>query len=355
MRDNGAIEGGAAAFTEDDEVIVLKKYDASKIYVVAHKDGIRNCQFYLYCTFNGFIPTKGGERIALLNNDTGEYEYGLVKPGGLCGPFPAGCKNSYPIGIGLVTYYQEVGVDEASARTSCIKTYESPVYHIPKACEQVIVWITEKDTPPVAGETDIKYLKLISDVKYAQTVASCAISTVVDGGKSYSARVVAFTGLSTIQRKHLQQTSASPCGGWIILPEESLHYQPLEYQSDATIRNIYGLISQGEIFEQACCSYGIMGHAWGIANAYVNEYPTIPYITSDNDGNGASFNTQYFKTEDYIYLYGQTYDDDCRDTHESNHGEIISMIRDTRSGIENVWEFSMVLIPEKNLDGEYIY
>lgn len=45
MRDNGAIEGGAAAFAEDDEVVILRKFDDSKIYVVAHKDGIKSCFF----------------------------------------------------------------------------------------------------------------------------------------------------------------------------------------------------------------------------------------------------------------------------------------------------------------------
>ena len=43
MRDNGAIEGGAGGFSVDDLVIVLKKYDDSKIYVIAHADGVRAC------------------------------------------------------------------------------------------------------------------------------------------------------------------------------------------------------------------------------------------------------------------------------------------------------------------------
>ena len=43
MRDNGAIEGGAGGFSVDDLVIVLKKYDDSKIYVIAHADGIQAC------------------------------------------------------------------------------------------------------------------------------------------------------------------------------------------------------------------------------------------------------------------------------------------------------------------------
>lgn len=50
MRDNGAIEGGAAAFAEDDEVVILRKFDDSKIYVVAHKDGIKSCGFRLKLT-----------------------------------------------------------------------------------------------------------------------------------------------------------------------------------------------------------------------------------------------------------------------------------------------------------------
>lgn len=45
MRVNGAIEGGASGFALADEVVVLKKFDNSKTYVVAHADGIRACSF----------------------------------------------------------------------------------------------------------------------------------------------------------------------------------------------------------------------------------------------------------------------------------------------------------------------
>lgn len=44
MRDNGAIEGAAAGFSEGDEVIVLKKNDGSSIKVIGHTDGIRRCE-----------------------------------------------------------------------------------------------------------------------------------------------------------------------------------------------------------------------------------------------------------------------------------------------------------------------
>jgi len=45
LRDNGAIEGGAAGFAVGDEVIVLWKFDKSKVYVIGHVDGIRSCGF----------------------------------------------------------------------------------------------------------------------------------------------------------------------------------------------------------------------------------------------------------------------------------------------------------------------
>jgi len=43
LRDNGAIEGGAAGFAVGDEVFVLKKFDSKKVYVVGHVNGIKRC------------------------------------------------------------------------------------------------------------------------------------------------------------------------------------------------------------------------------------------------------------------------------------------------------------------------
>jgi len=43
LRDNGAIEGAAGGFSEDDSVIVQLKYDRSTTRVVAHVDGVRAC------------------------------------------------------------------------------------------------------------------------------------------------------------------------------------------------------------------------------------------------------------------------------------------------------------------------
>lgn len=43
-RDNGAIEGGAAGFKVDDEVIVMINSDNSVVKVIGHIDGIRSCE-----------------------------------------------------------------------------------------------------------------------------------------------------------------------------------------------------------------------------------------------------------------------------------------------------------------------
>jgi len=43
LRENGAIEGSAAGFSEGDSVIVQLKYDRSLARVVAHVDGVRSC------------------------------------------------------------------------------------------------------------------------------------------------------------------------------------------------------------------------------------------------------------------------------------------------------------------------
>lgn len=52
LRENGAIEGAAAGFGVDDEVVVIRKHDDSKILVVGHIDGIRPCKTaYIIVTF----------------------------------------------------------------------------------------------------------------------------------------------------------------------------------------------------------------------------------------------------------------------------------------------------------------
>ncbi len=43
MRANGAITGGAGGFSPDDEVIVLRKLDGSKTYVIGHVAGVKPC------------------------------------------------------------------------------------------------------------------------------------------------------------------------------------------------------------------------------------------------------------------------------------------------------------------------
>jgi predicted transglutaminase-like cysteine proteinase len=44
LRDNGAIVGGAKGFRAGQGVVVLKKFDGSKIYVIGHTNGITRCE-----------------------------------------------------------------------------------------------------------------------------------------------------------------------------------------------------------------------------------------------------------------------------------------------------------------------
>lgn len=44
LRDNGAIEGAAAGFAADDEVIVMVRKDREVVKVIAHIDGVRHCK-----------------------------------------------------------------------------------------------------------------------------------------------------------------------------------------------------------------------------------------------------------------------------------------------------------------------
>jgi hypothetical protein len=46
LRDNGAIEGAAAGFAVDDEVIVMVRKDQKVVKVIAHIDGVRHCGNY---------------------------------------------------------------------------------------------------------------------------------------------------------------------------------------------------------------------------------------------------------------------------------------------------------------------
>jgi len=50
IRDNGAIEGAAAGFAVDDEVIVMVRKDQEVIKVIAHVDGVRHCAMYAVFT-----------------------------------------------------------------------------------------------------------------------------------------------------------------------------------------------------------------------------------------------------------------------------------------------------------------
>ena len=63
MRDNGAVTGAAQGFVVNDEVIVLKKKDNSKILVVGHTDGVRRC-YPSYLLFYGSIEAPGDPEAA---------------------------------------------------------------------------------------------------------------------------------------------------------------------------------------------------------------------------------------------------------------------------------------------------
>jgi hypothetical protein len=90
LRDNGAVLGAALGFTDNDQVVVLTKYDNSKCYVVAHVDGIRSCGEDLILCSNA--PSIGGVTLVysggldLLSNQTsvahidGEVVTGLITP-----------------------------------------------------------------------------------------------------------------------------------------------------------------------------------------------------------------------------------------------------------------------------------
>jgi hypothetical protein len=56
LRANGAIQGGAGAFTVGDSVIVAKRKDPDKVYVVGHVGGIKSCGFRIKLTRGDNAP-----------------------------------------------------------------------------------------------------------------------------------------------------------------------------------------------------------------------------------------------------------------------------------------------------------
>jgi hypothetical protein len=65
LRDNGAITDGATGFCIGDEVVALQKFDQSKTYVMAHKDGVQDC--------GGTVVGFDGENFVFYNDYTGFY------------------------------------------------------------------------------------------------------------------------------------------------------------------------------------------------------------------------------------------------------------------------------------------
>jgi hypothetical protein len=67
LRANGAIQGGASAFTVGDSVIVAKRKDPDKVYVVGHVGGIKPCSYdvYLRLYLNGTLAEYGGEDLSV--------------------------------------------------------------------------------------------------------------------------------------------------------------------------------------------------------------------------------------------------------------------------------------------------
>ncbi len=57
VRSNGAIEGAAAGFQEEDRVIVLRKISNKQMLVIGHVEKARACDLHIRITCNGIAPT----------------------------------------------------------------------------------------------------------------------------------------------------------------------------------------------------------------------------------------------------------------------------------------------------------
>jgi predicted transglutaminase-like cysteine proteinase len=92
LRDNGAVTGGAKGFRRGERVIVLRKFDGSRIYVIGHPTGIMNCtddrvgNYYIFFNTGGTLTIAqadyidGELKVRDMKNAIDVYAYDTTKP-----------------------------------------------------------------------------------------------------------------------------------------------------------------------------------------------------------------------------------------------------------------------------------
>ena len=222
LRDNGAIYGGAGGFSSGDEVIVLQKENL--VYVVGHTDGVRHCEYYLRCTFNGSEATIGGEHIMVIDktkiSDLSDpnYENKYVLPGGLCGPF------SYALDDNTFAYlnyqgpyttyfdvYKEVSYEQAEYGIS----YESYDFELRNTRTNPYQY---KEVPLLRFSSNkdsllSNFLMYVSRVNWRQCLSRlnlCSSNVEEIEGKNYMVYTVDFTNLYKLQYSIYTKKIAPP-------------------------------------------------------------------------------------------------------------------------------------------------
>lgn len=341
MRGNGAVQDGASGFAVGDLVFVMKKFDSKKVYVIGHVEGVKNCEFYLKCTFNGNAVIKGGEIVKLANPKTGSDNFAATLPGGLCGPFPGACIDSYPRFVqgGWFYYYQQVPKEQALYRFIATVS-DHPFFHIP--IYDVGVYIPgnplfNTDIPDAVADF---YVTAAPHIKNPVKVSNSLISTLSHNGKIYSVREVNFTGIKWIQRQEIQTVvddySSSAC---FAIGEPG----PLSFPYNVVASNS-GLPALGHI---TCIGDGVVFDMIGLGNYFLNEYPTFLIVLSDENGLGPSFPKQTFSAAHLIQRGGLYVDEDCTNPPRSlpDHGKPIDVVENVASGVSQIIEWQLIDAP----------
>lgn len=326
MRDNGAIEGASDGFAEDDEVILMvqmrENEAGNKIHkVIGHKDGVKSCEFYIKCTFNGFPAVKRGEVVRLWDGTDGEDKIDtsamIYREGGVAGPFKISAnRDVYPYvyysanGDNIFSVFTEVGTkEEADVEAYYIfadwKMYgeEFPAFGFRMDRLRL------NEPPALLNWNHIAYAKIVQWKKHAIRLKDCPKTTIEVDGKSVSAYCVDFVNLHTLWQEKRKTQDWNVCGcGWhasdILLWGGKHDY----IESDEVIAP-YGF---GYWYDQGWCGfgckawdgtdYGYCSRVEGVLNISTPFVPTIEQCCILGDESSDSYGGFEYFTYNYLIL-----------------------------------------------------
>jgi len=340
-------------------VEVMRVNDTEFVHVKA----VSEEDVYLFCTFNGYTATTGGEVIRLWNSVTSAYETKTVDAGGLCGPFTVQTLSAYPeLGYSAArdyySYWQEV--------TEALSTHRVGYYVTVNPTYRVDQYSSFYEAKPF-GATSLtaeKFIKQVAYVRHTAKVSACEIGTETVGGKTYSVRRVKFAGLYRFEHKETEKAVANYADNPPLIPGTGHGWEKYdadhvtEAQSIAITSADYTCRCQ---WEGDQCYFG-----WNlqyITDYYCHAFPVEFIILTDEYGTSPVFNQQSFSTEDRYpgYNQGLIYDEDCAAAYGTEipsghtHGEALVNYKRQATGANNTMDYRMSLTPEKESTGTFIF